>query len=365
MSHEVRTPVAAILGFSELITAPDLNQEDRSSFTKAIRRNGELLTNIINDILDISKVEAGQLSVDFHETSVMENLNDILEILKVRASEKNIELIVQCSDTVPKTIITDPLRLRQILLNIIGNAIKFTEKGEVRLKIDMYHSSTHAPELLFEVSDTGIGISPRESVKLFRPFSQADLSTTRRFGGAGLGLALSKGLANLLGGDVSLVSSVKDEGSTFIVKIDPGPVHLIKDIPVESSQQASVDTDLKLDGLKVLIVEDSPDNRIIISRFLGKQGAMVETCEDGLSGVQEAMTGKYDVVLMDIQMPIMDGYEAVTELRKLGYGKPVIALTAHALREERQHCLDIGFDEHISKPVDRNVLADLIVRLCR
>ena len=366
MSHEVRTPVAAILGFSELIAAPDLSPEDRASFTKAIRRNGQLLTNIINDILDISKVEAGQLSVDIHETSVQENLNDVLEILKVRAAEKNIGFTVSYSETVPKTIYTDPLRLRQILFNVVGNAIKFTEKGEVSLRVDLRETSGAVSQLIFEVSDTGIGISPIDAEKLFHPFSQADLSNTRRFGGAGLGLALSRGLANLLGGDVCLARSEKDLGSTFIVSIDRGPLPLIEYVPMDNSGIAISEAQpALLEGLRVLIVEDSEDNRIIISRLLKKYGALVESCDDGKAGVEAAMSNRFDAVLMDIQMPIMDGYEAVSELRRRGYGKPVIALTAHALREERLYCLDAGFDEHISKPVDKLVLAKLIDRLCR
>ncbi|MDQ3235732.1 MAG: response regulator, partial [Pseudobdellovibrionaceae bacterium] len=275
-------------------------------------------------------------------------------------------LNIEAEGRLPREISTDILRLKQILYNIVGNSLKFTERGEIRVRV-AYDPQRHGGNLLFQVTDTGCGLSDAEAARIFQPFMQADGSTTRRFGGTGLGLIISKRLAELLGGDVVLLESRSGVGSTFQISCDAGLVSesdlvegclLLKN--ERSTTSAPADPTLRLDDVRVLVVDDSPDNRNLMSRIITRFGASVDTASDGSEAVVKALGGNFDVVLMDIQMPGTDGYEATAQLRKQGYSKPILALTAHAMKEEQGRCLNAGCDAHLSKPVNfRNLVQSI------
>lgn len=359
MSHEIRTPLGAILGFSELLASNEMSPSERVNSAEVIKRNGRLLSNIINDILDLSKVEAGKLQVEKIEVPFSDVMKEIGSVLSLEAAEKGIELKVISEGAIPEQIKTDPLRLRQIIFNIVGNAIKFTSHGSVTVKVTLMPMDG-TTKLAFVVKDTGEGIHPEQASHLFMPFTQADVSTTRRFGGTGLGLVLSKKLANALGGDVVLTESTPGKGSTFTITIDPG---VSEKVLFESSiaKKETVEFPMQpgrtdLHSLNVLIVDDSMDNLALIRKILILAGARVDIASTGKEGIEKALRGNFDLVLMDLQMPEMDGYEANRKLREAGYKKPIIALTAHAMKEERLRTLRSGFDDHLTKPIDQGAL---------
>ncbi|WP_141735645.1 PAS domain S-box protein [Oligoflexus tunisiensis] len=365
MSHEIRTPLGAILGYSELLASQGVSTSERLNYVNALKRNGELLSNIINDVLDLSKVEAGKLDFERQEVPIEEILTDITTLLHLQAVEKGISLIVSAEGPIPASIETDPLRLRQILMNIVGNALKFTERGSIEVKVKTVAKPDGSTKLAFIVTDTGPGISPDQASKLFKPFSQADVSTTRKFGGTGLGLTLSKKLAAGLGGDLELTQSTPGVGSTFTITIDPGRTSKVLFQSSQNNLQRSPSkpkaaASTRIDGLKVLLVEDSMDNQIVVQRFLKMAGCGADLANNGREAIEKIHSRDYDVVLMDIQMPVMDGFEAVAELRREGYQLPVIALTAHALKEQRLQCLEAGFTNHITKPVNRDALISML-----
>jgi CheY-like chemotaxis protein len=319
--------------------------------------------------LDLSKIEAGECEIEKQDVAIQEVLSDVTTVMSLRAMDKGLKLTVSASGAIPTRIRTDLLRLRQVLINIVGNAIKFTSKGSIEVTIQQVPGD-NGVKLAFVVSDTGLGISPEHAAKLFAPFVQADSSTKRKFGGTGLGLALSKRLAGLLGGDVALTKSALGRGSTFTITIDPGP---IRDLLFESADGAwsdiptipfaSVGRD-RLKDRRVLVVDDSIDNRVLVTRYLQLEGAIVESAKNGKEAVEMVHKKPYDVLLMDLQMPVMDGFEATAALRREGYKCPVIALTAHALKEERERCLSNGFDAHLPKPIDRLALVEALAQRC-
>ncbi len=364
MSHEIRTPLGAVLGFSELLATSELSQKEKTECVDAIKRNSHLLSSIINDILDLSKVEAGKLNVEMVAVPFGEIITDVKTLLNLEATGKGIQLTLASEDIIPIFIKTDPIRLRQILINVIGNAIKFTERGSVDVRVKLVPNSRAGRNLLtFVVKDTGSGISTDQAQKLFSPFSQADSSTTRRFGGTGLGLVLSKKLALALGGDVVLAESELGRGSTFIVSIDPGTPDTVLFNNFDKDNlipRTKIEKPIGHLNLSVLLVEDSPDNQVLITRHLRGAGAKVETASNGREGYEKATEGNFDLVLMDLQMPEMDGYEATRKLRGQGYQKPIIALTAYAMKDDRIKCLANGFNDHISKPIDRHSLLKAI-----
>jgi len=283
-------------------------------------------------------------------------------LLSLESSGKGIGFSISTEGPIPASLKTDPTRLRQILFNVIGNAIKFTEKGSVDTTVRMMQARGQSAKIEFTVKDTGHGIGPDQAPKLFSPFTQADASMTRKFGGTGLGLVLSKKLAQALGGDVKLKESTLSKGSTFVVTIDSGFAEniIFKDAThqqnKESHQSASYENLPKLANVKILIVDDSVDVQLLIKKILTLAAATVETAGNGKEGVSKALNGDFNVVLMDLQMPEMDGYEAVRELKNLGFSQPVIAMTAHAIKSERQKCLQNGFAECLTKPIDRKLL---------
>lgn len=366
MSHEIRTPLGAVIGYSELLATGNLKDNEKARFIEAIKRNGEILSKLINDILDLSKVEAGKIELEQTPIFLTDILSEIKSTLKFFATEKDVRLDFIEVGSVPFAICTDKLRLRQILFNIIGNAIKFTEKGFVEVKVSSGSTSDAKTTVYFAIKDSGKGISKENTARLFSPFSQADSSTTRQFGGTGLGLILSKRLARLLGGDVELTESKVGVGSTFLVSIDAGIERLAHmEKPVSVKNQRTNPSQYRLDGMTVLLAEDSPDNQLIVSRILQQAGAKVDIVNNGKEAIDKVHQQKYNLIVMDLQMPIMDGYGATSILRSEGNLIPIVALTAHALSEEKQKCLQSGFTDHISKPVERQSLLASLARFAK
>ncbi len=365
MSHEIRTPLGAMIGFADLMRDPGLSEGERSNYINILLRNGDQLSVIINDILDLSKVEAGHLTLEYIDTDHKIIGLEVVSLMQGKAREKDLSLEYSADMTTPSLITSDPTRVRQILLNLVGNAIKFTQFGSVKIRAYGGKTDSGKRALCFEVSDTGIGISAPQIKRLFQTFSQADETTTRRFGGTGLGLALSRRLARALGGDITIAQSAEGVGTTFLVKIadEPDKRSSIADtFKVERRNEPDV-KEQSLVGLKILVVDDAPDNRALIWHYLTKQGASVESAENGLLGFKTAIAGDFDLVLMDIQMPVMDGYSATQKLREAGYRKPIVALTAHAMNEIRKKALNVGYTDHLTKPINPADLIRTILRL--
>jgi PAS domain S-box-containing protein len=368
MSHEIRTPLSAILGFAELMLSPHLSFEEQTHYVHTIHRSGHQLLKIIDQILDISKVESGHMEIENIDVNLGDLLRDLRDLLMVKAKSKGVGLEFRFKSLVPEHIFSDPTRVRQILMNVIGNAIKFTEKGKVVVEAEWIEATLLRPSVLaFRVQDTGVGIEESHTQNLFQPFVQVDSSNTRRFGGTGLGLALSRKIAQALGGDVLLEKSERGQGSVFVIEIETDTLldskftDKVEDFIVKDLESPAADEAHALSGKKVLLVEDAPINQLLISRFLTGAGAQVEVAENGVLGVQKALAGDYAVVLMDIQMPEMDGYEATAKLREQDYKRPIIALTAHALKEDQERCLQAGCSDYLTKPIDRKLLISRIL----
>lgn len=359
MSHEIRTPLGAIMGFIDLLKDADLSKAEVANYVSIIDRNSRHLMHIIDDILDLTKVEAGKMLVEKTKFSLMEFIADFSLITEMKAKETNLIFEFLADSSLPEFVISDPTRLRQILFNVVGNAIKFTEKGRVVLLIKYDEEY-----LYFRVSDTGRGISKEQGKFLFQAFTQADSSTTRKFGGTGLGLVLTKKLSVALGGDFTLIKSSPSEGSTFEVRIPVAVPAETKFVPIEQFQKTfkgpSASEVINLKGLNILLVEDSPDNQLLVQKLLGKTGATITLANDGAQGMKLALASQFDVILMDIQMPIMDGHDAVRGLRSKGYVGPIVALTAHAMKEERERTLKSGFTHFLTKPINKKGLTDLL-----
>lgn len=352
MSHEIRTPLGALIGFSELMLNDEMSSDDRRRAIEIIKKNGRVLSTIINDILDLSKVEAGKLEFERVEVPLPELLNEIRVLLDLEASGKGIRLQIVAAPGLRPFLRTDPTRLRQILFNIIGNAIKFTARGSVTVTVQ---PADDPCRIAFVVTDTGSGIAPEQVERLFAPFTQADVTTTRKFGGTGLGLVLSRKLAVALGGDVRLHASTPGIGSTFVITIEHGWSADASMSRAPRVARPPVQAD-RLRGQRVLVVDDSPDNLELIEHVLRAAGGEVTTASNGVEGVSAALSNSFDVILMDLQMPEMDGFTATRELRERGFDRPILALTAHAMKEERERCLASGFDDHLTKPIDRQAL---------
>ncbi len=364
MSHEIRTPLGAIMGFVGLLQDTDLSQKDISNYLLIIDRNSHHLLKIIDDILDLAKVESGKMTIEKIDFSLVEFLTDCSSLMGIRARENGISFEFKAETPLPEYVTSDPTRLRQILINVIGNAIKFTQQGRVTLSV-VYDNN----RLKLRVKDTGRGISPEQVPKLFQAFSQADSSTTRKFGGTGLGLILTKKLCQALGGDFYLVESELGVGSTFEASISatiPGETKLVPIKNVEIAPIAVTEaaiSPIALNGFEILVVEDSPDNQTLIKMILTKTGAKITLANDGLEGVKSALAHHYDVILMDIQMPNLDGHQAARALRAKEYIGPIVALTAHAMKEERERAVQSGFSHFLTKPIDRKSLISLLEKI--
>lgn len=367
MSHEIRTPLGAMLGFAELLRDPSLSSTKRANFIDIMTRNGQGLSVIIDDILDLSKVEAGHLTLEYTDVYPGQICEDVVSLLRVKAKEKDLSLEYIIEKSTPDSVVADPTRVRQILLNLVGNAIKFTPFGSVVLK--SFGCKTHdgKPAVCFEINDTGIGIPESQIENVFEMFVQADGSTTRRFGGTGLGLALSRRLARAMGGNIEITRTSQGHGTTFVVTIEDQPERRTTTNELKSTRKTTKIelSDTVLSGVKILVIDDAPDNQQLIWSYLSPKGAIIESAENGLVGVRMAQSGNHDLVLMDIQMPEMDGYTATNKLRTSGYQKPIIALTAHAMNEVRDKILKLGANAHMAKPIDADLLISLIAELVR
>jgi len=372
VSHEIRTPMTAILGFTdELLDEAVRSQAPRETqeALRTIRRNGDYLLTLLNDILDLSKIESGRLDLERVVYSPVDVVQDVARLMRVRADAKAIRFEVEFATELPARIEGDPTRVRQILINLVGNGIKFTDLGAVRLVVSLRELAA-GPRIVFEVVDTGIGISPADRAKLFRPFRQADGSTTRRYGGSGLGLTISKHLCELMDGTIELESD-PGRGTTFRVSLPTGPLAGVERVrPAHESDDPATGVALRatprLTG-RVLLVEDGRDNQLLVRRLLGKAGLETEVCENGQQAVERVLAARaggepFDLILMDMQMPIMDGYTATRLLRSRGHHGPIVALTAHAMDTERARCLACGCDDFATKPIDREAFYALLAR---
>ena len=364
MSHELRTPLTAILGFSEMLCRHDGTDQDRVDWSRTIHGSGEHLLALINDILDLSKIEAQRLELESATCDVLQIVADVASILRVRAAEKGLELRVNVEPGVPRTIQSDAVRLKQMLMNLVGNAVKFTLQGRVTISVAM-QMRRDEPRLVFRVADTGIGIAADKLNTIFEPFCQADSSVTRRFGGTGLGLAISRRIARAMGGTVSAVSE-EGVGSVFTAEIDPGEVAGEADASdgceavSHAGERSGAKAGFDMSDTRILLVEDGPDNRKLITLLLSRAGAHVETAENGQIAVERATAETFDLILMDMQMPVMDGYTATRQLRDRGLKIPIIALTAHAMSGDDDKCYAAGCSGYLSKPVNPKGLAKAI-----
>jgi signal transduction histidine kinase/CheY-like chemotaxis protein/HPt (histidine-containing phosphotransfer) domain-containing protein len=361
MSHEIRTPLNGILGFTELLIrgADGGNEQERADFLKTIRSSGKHLLQLLNDVLDISKIEAGQMQVETITCSPHQLLAEVISVLRVPARKKGITLDYRWETGIPETIQSDPHRLKQLLMNLVNNAIKFTDEGSVLVVAKLVESGER-PMLLFQVRDTGIGIPPEKLDSIFHPFVQADNSVTRKYGGTGLGLAISYRIAKSLGGDIRVESNV-GHGSVFTATVEAGdltgvtitarpPVAVAGDVGRDAASNGN------LEGLRILLVDDGETNRKLISLFLTRSGSTVELAENGALALHAAEQSQFDVILMDMQMPVMDGYTATVRLRDKGFAGPIIALTAHAMKGDREKCEAAGCSGYLAKPVNMDEL---------
>ena len=373
MSHEIRTPMSAIIGYSDLLLDPEQTADDRVNCVSTIRRNADHLLTLINDILDLSKIEADRMTIEAIECSPCQLVSDVASLMRVRATENDIDFHVKYDSAVPASIDSDPVRIRQVLINLVGNAIKFTKEGAVKVHVWSQELDGDNPKINFRVVDSGIGMTEEQRLRLFRPFTQADYSTTRKFGGTGLGLTISKKLVNLMGGEIT-VSSVPGLGSCFEFSIPTGSlenVEIITDpseISVEDAiqQEKAVAASNKVTA-KVLLAEDGVDNRRLISFHLKKAGCQVTTAENGKIAFDEATAAikrdePFDIIFMDMQMPVMDGYQASSKLRETGYQGPICALTVHAMNGDREKCINAGCDDYLTKPIDVDKLISAVLK---
>lgn len=367
MSHEIRTPLNGILGFADLLRK-GIDHGDmvkRQKWLNVIHTSGQQLLTLINDILDLSKVEAGQMIIERLRCSPRDIVDEVASLQRPQAAQKGISLDVRLATSLPDTIETDPTRFRQLLTNLVANAIKFTDSGGVTIILRMLESSGNA-QIAVDIVDTGVGIPEEKLIAIFDPFVQADSSTSREFGGTGLGLTICRQIVELLGGRISVVSQ-PGRGSTFTCTVETGSLAGIEMLEGQSekapvSQEAAVRVKPweTLQG-RVLLVDDSEINRLLIGSILRQTSIEVTLAENGQIAVELATRNPFDVILMDMQMPVMDGYVATSTLREKGLDIPIIALTANAMVEDRERAFAVGCSRYLTKPVDASVLLEALV----
>ena len=372
MSHEIRTPMNAIIGFSEVLAEEIRLTDEEKHYVDLIQESSQILLQVINDILDFSRIEAGKLDIEIIDCSLGRLLIVVESLMRPAAIEKGLEFkILQCGE-LPAQIRTDPVRLHQCLINLINNAIKFTERGHVYVNVSLQEvndKGTPEPYIYFDVEDTGIGIPVDKQGSIFEEFMQVEGGCASKYGGAGLGLAITKRLAHLLGGELTLTSEM-DKGSTFSLMIPAGidvksqPLFNKYDFVNELNQEPDTPDapeQAKFSG-RVLVAEDSPTNQTLIKLLLEKMGLQVTITENGNQAVREALSQAFDLILMDIQMPNMNGYEATRTLRRKSVKTPIVALTAHAMKGDDQKCISAGCDDYLAKPIDRKELLEIICK---
>lgn len=365
MSHEIRTPLAAVMGFAEIIARGRSTEEERGDCSAAIRRNGDLLMRLIDDILDLSKIEANKLELQQIVFDLDDLLGDVESTMSFRAKENGVSLEFSLPKLKNPRYISDPIRIKQVLINIIGNAIKFTPGGVVKIEASLTTDIQFKKEagsferLRITVADNGIGITKTQADQLFQPFTQADASTKRQFGGTGLGLYIARQIARTTGGDVRLTSSVEGKGSVFEIELRlQKAVSMMIVEPPKLSLEVQPQEKGYFKGRKILAVDDSPDNLMLIELFLEESEAELTFAENGMKAISEAKKNDFDLILMDVQMPGMDGHETTVEIRRLDYAKPIVALTAHALKSEHDKCLQSGCNSVLTKPITQERLVE-------
>jgi signal transduction histidine kinase/ActR/RegA family two-component response regulator/HPt (histidine-containing phosphotransfer) domain-containing protein len=377
MSHEIRTPMTAIVGYADMMLEPAQTSAERQDCLQTVRRNARHLLELINDILDISKIEAGKMSVERIACDPAQLACDVVSLMRPRAVEKGLSLRLDFEGVIPQRIRSDPLRFKQVLMNLVANAVKFTERGGVSVRCCYLAGEAGAGAggagangagksgtFRMYITDTGIGMTPDQLARLFQAFTQADESMSRRFGGTGLGLTISKRLAKLLDGDIG-VRSEPGVGTTFTIDVATGPLDGVKmlegltEATLMPSPHKVAPSDGRLRG-RILYAEDGPDNQRLVCAHLRRAGATVAIADNGRIAVQMTETQKFDLILMDMQMPEMDGYAATSELRQRGMTLPIIALTAHAMAEDRAKCISAGCTDYLTKPIDRDVLIQTV-----
>lgn len=352
MSHELRTPLNAIVGLTDILSNDPGHTAETREYLRMIKTSGEYLTVLINDILDLSRVESGKVVVDVVPFDVVRLLEDVCAPLRVQAGARRLELSWHIDNALPAWMKGDPHRLRQVLVNLIGNAIKFTHEGRIEVRVERTPGRASPPGVSYSIRDTGIGIAPDKLAAVFEPFVQADTSMTRRYGGSGLGLGISRRLVQLMGGDIELESTV-GVGSVFRFGLplieSPSPTPVLLSEPVQPAGP-----------LSILLVEDNALNETVARALLEMDGHLVAVARDGREAVSMAANGRFDVILMDIQLPEMDGYEATMRIR--GHERqtdghvPIVAMTAHSMVGDREKCLNIGMDGYLAKPINRDSL---------
>ena len=367
MSHEIRTPLTGILGFAEMLTDTDSPPDEQREWMDAISRNAKHLLLLINDVLDVAKIEADKLSLTSSKGSLVSAIGDVVSMLRTRAQQQGLSLSIEYRSPLPATITIDHPRLRQVLVNLVGNAIKFTEHGGVTVAATFLPDWRNGgPAVRIDVIDTGVGIDAASLEHLFDPFYQADASTSRKRGGTGLGLAITHRIVEMMGGTIT-VQTAPNEGSTFSITLPTGSLEGVAMLskPDESVAQDDAAKDpsadaQRLDDVHILVAEDGPDNQRLISALLERAGANVTVVANGRLAVERAMAEPFDLVLMDMQMPEMDGYQATRLLRQGAYAGPILALTAHAMSGDRDECLSAGCTDYLTKPIDRNSLISAV-----
>ena len=368
MSHEIRTPMNAILGFTDLLKRGYVNSEkDKQKYLNTIHSSGSHLLELINDILDLSKVEAGRMEIEKVRFQPHIIIAEIVQVLGVKAQEKDINLEFSATSAVPETIYSDPSRLRQIVTNLVGNAIKFTEQGSVKIYL-AFISDSRNPQYTISVIDSGVGIAENHLQDIFDPFVQADTSVTRRFGGTGLGLAISNRFAKALGGDIDVTSEL-DKGSTFTVLIDAGPLKDIQYLQPGDLLTTPVADEIdeqvrwQFPPTRILVVDDGAENRDLVKLVLQDTGLQIDEAENGAACLEMSARASYQAILMDVQMPVMDGFTAAGKLRESGYTGFIIAMTGNAMKGFDLDCLQAGYSHYMTKPIDINAMTQLLADL--